>query len=240
MSKYGKWLGGALGWTFGGPIGGLIGFAIGSIFDSTTVNVNNQGLGSTTHNDFAVSLLVMSAAVMKADGKTMRSEVDFVKKFYIQQFGVDATQEYMLLLKKILDQDIPVNDVCLQIRSNLDYSARLLLLQYLFGIANADGEVHQKEIDLIQQMSVYLGVSPSEYDSILSMYVKKYEDPYKALEITSDASSEEVKKAYRQMALKYHPDKVLDLGEEHQQAAKEKFQKIQAAYERIKKERGMN
>lgn len=238
MGKYGKWLGGALGWTFGGPIGGLIGFAIGSVFDGVSVG-GVQTTTSTAHNDFAVSLLVMSAAVMKADGKTMRSEVDFVKRFYVQQFGVDATQEYMQLLKKLLVQDIPVNDVCMQIRSNLDYSARLLLLQYLYGIANADGDVHKSEIDLIQQMSVYLGISPQEHGSILAMFVKIYDDPYKVLEISADASVEEIKKSYRKMALTYHPDKVLDLGMEHQHAAKEKFQKVQDAYDRIKKERGI-
>jgi DnaJ like chaperone protein len=60
------------------------------------------------------------------------------------------------------------------------------------------------------------------------------------LEIDSSASDELLKKAYRKMAIKYHPDKISHLGEEFQNAAKEKFQKVNDAYETIKKERGIS
>ena len=72
------------------------------------------------------------------------------------------------------------------------------------------------------------------------MFVKNTESAYKILEISPEASNEEVKKAYKRMAIKYHPDKVSHLGEDVQRQAKEKFQQLNAAYEEIKKERGMN
>ena len=65
-------------------------------------------------------------------------------------------------------------------------------------------------------------------------------DFYEILDLERGASSAEIKKAYRKMAIKYHPDKVSALGEEFQKAAKEKFQKVQEAYETIKKEKGIN
>mgnify|MGYP000250244224 CR=1 FL=1 len=64
-------------------------------------------------------------------------------------------------------------------------------------------------------------------------------DPYQSLGVNKGATENEVKKAYRQMAIKFHPDKVAQMGEEYQKGAKEKFQKIQEAYDGIKKERGM-
>jgi DnaJ like chaperone protein len=48
-----------------------------------------------------------------------------------------------------------------------------------------------------------------------------------------------VKKAYRRMAMKYHPDKVSHLGEEFQEVAKDKFQKVHSAFNNIKKSRNM-
>jgi DnaJ like chaperone protein len=59
------------------------------------------------------------------------------------------------------------------------------------------------------------------------------------LGIEPSATEEEIKKAYRQMAIRYHPDKVAQMGEEYQKGAKEKFQQVQDAYDNIKKSRGI-
>jgi DnaJ like chaperone protein len=237
MIKFGKWLGGGLGWAVGGPIGGLLGFVIGSAFDGISGAIVQKGV--TSGGDFSVSLLILSAAVMKADGKLLKSELEYIKTFFLHQFGKETTEQRMLLFKEILKQEIPVKDVCIQIRQYMEMSARLQLLHYLFGIAGADGEFHNKEIEIIQQIAGYLGINPNDYYSIKAMFVKDTEGAYKILEVSPDASDEEVKKAYRRMALKYHPDKVSNLGEDVQKAAKEKFQKLNAAYEEVKKQRGM-
>jgi len=59
-------------------------------------------------------------------------------------------------------------------------------------------------------------------------------DPYKILEIQSDASQEDIKKAYRQLAGKYHPDKVEHLGDEFKALAEKRFKEIQQAYQELR------
>jgi DnaJ like chaperone protein len=145
----------------------------------------------------------------------------------------------MLLLREILKQEIAVGEVCLQIKQNMDYSARLQLIHFLFGIAAADGHVHPDEIAVVEDIARYMNIQINDITSIKAMFVKDTESAYNILEITHDATDEEVKKAYRKMALKYHPDKVSHLGEDVQHAAKEKFQQLNAAYEQIKKQRGL-
>jgi DnaJ like chaperone protein len=117
---------------------------------------------------------------------------------------------------------------------------RLQLIHYLFGIARADGHVDSNEVNTVQTIANYLNVSSKDFDSIKAMFYKDVNSAYQILEITSSANEDEIKKAYRKMAIKYHPDKVSALGEEFQKAAKEKFQKVQEAYETIKKEKGIN
>jgi DnaJ like chaperone protein len=244
--KFAKWIGGALGWTFGGPIGGLFGFALGAMFDGTSdtaVSTDAQARGrrsQTTAGDFGLSLLVLSAAVMKADGKYLKSELEFIKQFYIRQFGDRIAQQQIPYLKELLQKDIPLYEVCMQIRQHMLISHKLQLIHYLFGIALADGEIHKTELDVISQISNYLGISEKDFASIKAMFVKDVNADYKILEIEPTASDEDVRKAYRRMAMKYHPDKVTHLGEEFQKSAKEKFQKLQEAYENIKKNRGIN
>jgi DnaJ like chaperone protein len=104
----------------------------------------------------------------------------------------------------------------------------------------ADGAGHQKEIDAIEVAAQYLGVSSAEFRSVKAMFVKDTNSAYQILEVEPSASDDEIKKAYRKMAVKYHPDKVSHLGEDVQKAAKEKFQKLTEAYDQIKKQRGIN
>jgi DnaJ like chaperone protein len=235
MAKYGKWIAGGLGWVILGPIGGLLGFAIGSVLDSSEKSVYT---GQTSRNSFFVSLLVLVAEVMRADGKVVQSELNYVKKYFLQNFGEDASKEALMLLRDILKKSVPLQDVCYQIRDNMDYPSRLQLLHFLFGIANADGVFHPKELNVINNIATWIGVSSADFDSIKSMFIDNLEANYRVLEIDQSATNEEIKKAYRNMALKYHPDKVGYLGEDIRKGAEEKFQKVNEAYEKIKKDRG--
>lgn len=247
MGKFAKWIGGSLGWSLLGPLGGLIGFIIGAVIDSADTNIDQyqhqqdqtQRKRPTTQGDYMVSLLVLVAAVLKADGKVLRSELDYVKSFFKQNFGVETATEAVKSLKGLLEQNIPVAEVCHQIKRYMDYSSRLQLLHLLFGIAAADNEVDPREKTLVKNIAYFLGISDADYNSIESMFVATTDWAYQVLEIPATATDQEVKKAYRKMAVKYHPDKVSYLGEDVQKAANEKFQKVNEAYEAIRKDRKM-
>jgi DnaJ like chaperone protein len=222
----------------------MLGFVVGSLFDGGTETIGTRTgssttgySGRTTTGGYVMSLLVLVAAVMKADGKILKSELDYVKKFMVHNFGEASATEAVKMLRDLLKQTIPVNEVCRQIKQNMNYSARLQLLHFLFGIAQADGDVDANEKELIGRISMEMGITDKDYESIQAMFVPNTEGDYKILEIEPTASNEELKKAYRRMAMKYHPDKVGNLGDDFQKAANEKFQKVNQAYENIKKER---
>jgi DnaJ like chaperone protein len=235
--RYAKWIGGGLGWAFGGPIGGILGFIFGTMVDG--MQSGKFEYKPTQSGDFSVSLLVLSAAVMRADGKVMKSELDYVRNFFIHNFGLETANQRIQMLQEILKQDFNLPEVCQQIGHYMEYPARLQLLHYLFGIASADGQYSPKEVEMVGTIAGYLGIERQDYESIRAMFVKDLNSAYKVLEITPEATDEEVKAAYRKMAVKYHPDKVEHLGPEIQKSANEKFQQLQAAYEEIKKQRGM-
>lgn len=243
MGKFAKWVAGGLGWAFFGPIGGIVGFVVGSMVDSEADSLTQNGpqttqtRRTTTTGGYVMSLLVLVAAVMKADGKILKSELNYVKQFFVRSFGTSSAQDAVKMLRDLLNQNIPVADVCRQIQKNMDYSSRLQLLHFLFGIAQADGRVDSNELNMIKLIAQKMGISAKDLESIQSMFVPDTDSAYKILEVDKTASDEEIKKAYRKMAMKYHPDKVSYLGTDFQNAAKEKFQKVNEAYENIKKER---
>ena len=244
MANYGKWIGGGLGWALGGPIGAALGFVFGSMFDSMQAGTYEyrppENRPRTQSGDFSATLLILSAAVMKADGKVVRSELEYVKRFFLQNFGEEETRQKMLLLRELLKQNIDLTGVGAQIRTYMAYPEKLQLLHFLFGISSSDGQDHPAEIDTIHRIARLIGISEPDFLSIRAMFVKDTGYAYRILEISPDATDEEVKKAYRKMALKYHPDKVSHLGEDVQNAAKEKFQELNAAYDSLKKQRGMS
>ncbi len=245
----GKWISGAIGWALGGPIGALIGYSLGALFESAsddrtyTSNTGTSGAGrayTEQRNSFMVSLLVLSAAVMKADGRVMRSELDYVKGFIRSNFGESAVPQALKVLQDLLQKNIDLPQVCAQIKLYMDMPQRLQLLHYLVGIAQADGHVSSQELETLKNIALYLGISQRESESVFAMFGNRLEDAYKVLEISPEATDEEVKKAYKKMALKHHPDRVESLGADVKKAAEEKFKAISIAYETIKKERGFN
>ncbi len=238
MGKYSKWIGGGLGWALLGPLGGVLGFVVGSMFDRS--DGQQRVFTGTTHGDFTMSLLTLTAAVMKADGRIMKTELEYVRQYFSQSFGPAASQEAMLYLRDLLRQEIPLRDVCYQIKNRLDHSSRLQLLHFLFGVSKSDGKVHPKEVGVIEKIAGYLGISAKDLGSIKAMFYEDTDAAYRILEIESSVNNDEVKKAFRKMANKYHPDKVAYLGEDIRKAAGEKFRKVKNAYDTIKKDRGMN
>lgn len=243
MGSFGKWIGGGLGWAFGGPVGALIGFTLGSMFDGS-VHVNTShtlGQSNTTEGDFKMSLLVLMACIMKADGRVDKAELAVVKKFLVANFGEEGALEALQILKNLLNQHIDETEVAMQIGVNLNYSSKLELLHLLFNIAYADGEVVASELATIQRIASIFRIDRLDFESIKAPYMKQVDRDwaYKSLEIEPTATDQEIKKAYRRMAMKYHPDKVNDLGEDVKKSATEKFRSVNEAYESLKKQRSM-
>lgn len=237
--KFGKWIGGALGWAFGGPLGALFGFILGAALDGSS-GTREYIAGPTTQGDFKLALLALMAAVMKADNKHLKSELNYIKNAYNQLFGYSDTKEAMPLLKQLLNQDIPVRDICYQIKSHMDHAARLELFHLLFGLAMADNHYDPSEDAILHRIAYYMNISDKDFDSIKAMFVPDTNSAYRILEVSPNATDDEVRKAYRRMAMKYHPDRVAHLGEDVVKSANEKFQAVNKAYESIKNQRGMS
>jgi DnaJ like chaperone protein len=238
----GKWIAGALGWAVLGPLGGILGYYFASRlerFAEAAIGYDDgQHANQGQRNSFLISLLVLSTAVIKADGKVTSAERSRFREFFAANFGAQAANEAEEILNEILQKDFNLYEVCSQIRSCMDYSQRLQLYHYLVSLGACDGLV-QKEIDLLETIANYIGLSKTDSDSIMAQFRPNNDSNYRILGITPDATDEEVRKAYRRMAIQYHPDKVATLGEDVQKAAEEKFKAISLAYEAICRERGI-
>ena len=235
MSKA-KWIGAAAGWFFAGPIGGIIGYYLGKNLSNKKVD-NQKG--------FEISLLILSSMVIKSDGKVLKPELNYVRQFFTKTFGSQKSNEYFKIFNNLNKQDLNsrLRQVCLQINAHVNHSSRLEIIHFLFGVAASDNEIHSKEIETIKRISNYMNINPYDFESIKSMLLAKKsadsEKWYKILGLNKSATDSEVKKAYRKMALKYHPDKLTGVSEDIKKLATQKFQALKEAYEQINKERSL-
>ena len=160
---------------------------------------------------FEISLLILSSIVIKSDGKVLKSELNYVKKFFTNTFGVQKSNEYFKIFNNLNKQDLnsKLRQVCIQINNHINHSSRLEIIHFLFGVAASDNEIHLKEIETIKRISNYMNINSYDFESIKSMLLVKNstnsEKWYKILGVDKNATNSEVKKVYRKMALKYHP-----------------------------------
>lgn len=268
-----------LGWAQFGPLGGLLGYFLGRAISPDRIGKTEYRIGGDgqvhhrgpfrnngTQDDINVALLVLIAAVMRADGEVKKAELDYVKKFLLNNYGEELGKQYLGILRDLVkpDTNIDLIGICQQIKVNTDYTTRYHMVDFLFGLASSDGFYTQDENTVMKEIANWLGINSRDYVSMFTRHVNNgsysgnyqsgrssysggssysrtsyKEDPYQVLGLTNSATDDEVKKAYRRLAMKYHPDKVESMGEEVKKNAEAQFRKINEAYEQIKTARGM-
>ena len=232
-----KWLLAFLGYSFFRFPGAILGYFLGSIFDNSAFK--RTGKRNISSQDFELNLLALASLVIKADGKVSKQELDYVRNYFVSAYGKErANATFKIFNDNINKKGISSLTISNLFNSLLRYESKLQVIHFLFGIAKADGNVSNAELQKLLELSNLLKLSTSDFESIKAMFFDQVGSAYKILEIDKSVSDSKVKSAYRDLAKKHHPDKVQHLGKAYIKAAQEKFQKIQKAYERIKSERG--
>lgn len=232
-----KWILAVLGYSFFRFPGALIGYFLGSLIENSSPKRRN--IRNISSQDFELNLLALASLVIKADGRVSKQELDYVRSYFVSAYGKErANTTFKIFNDNINKNGISQSNISKLFNSVLKYESRLQVIHFLFGIAKADGNISSPELQKLLEFSNLLRLSRADFESIKAMFIDQVGGAYKILEIDKSASDQTVKRAYRDLAKKHHPDKVQHLGKAYVKAAQEKFQKIQKAYERIKSERG--
>lgn len=240
-----KWVTAILGYTYFRFGGAILGYFIGSVLEqlfrqdrrNPFASVQSQRMQT---NQVQLNLLSLAAIVIKADGKVDERELRFVRNYFITNYGeAYASSIFAKFNTEVKKEQQNLNEITRLFVQRAPYETRLQILHFLFAIANADGHVAEVEVQKILQIANALQLRSMDFESIKAMFVKAADNAYKILEISPSATDADVKKAYRNMAKKYHPDKLQTDDAALKKGAQEKFQQVQSAYEAIQKERGL-
>lgn len=244
-----KWFAAFIGFIIRGFAGAIIGFFLGSVLDGFNQNkrtgggsvFGDFGRPSVSPADFELNLLSLCSIIIKADGNVSQKELDYVRQYFIQTYGKEKANAIFRTFNEVIKKrEVSAQRICNYLNQRTRYEVRLQLLHFLFGIAQSDGRVGQAELDKLSQLAGFLRIGTYDFNSIKAMFFKEADQAYKILEITKSARDDDVKKAYRKMAKKYHPDRVVTEDEAIKKGAEEKFKQVQKAYETIQKERGLS
>ena len=220
-----------IGYTFFRLPGAFVGFFIGSFLSPKVQKISSK--------DFEINLLALASLVIKADGKVTQNELDFVRRYFVSAYGKNRANEvFKIFNQNVKNKGISVSKISRLFNLALNYESRLQVIHFLFGIAKADGSISELEIKKLLEFSNLFKLSYADFLSIKAMFVQETDNAYKILELKKTATNDQIKKSYRELAKKHHPDKVQHLGDAYVKAAQDKFQQIQKAYQNIKNERG--
>jgi len=233
--------------------GALLGFIVGLLLEQyQTVqkekNAQNTGRGGgsfgnfqrrpVSAQDFELHLLSLCSIIIKADGEASQRELDYVRQYFVSAYGKERANAIFRTFNEVVKKrEISTQRISTFLGQRTRYEMRLQILHFLFGIAQADGRISPPELNKLNEIAGFFRVRMGDFESIKAMFFKNPDSAYKILEIDRTASNAEIKKAYRDMVKKYHPDKLQHMDEAYQKGGEEKFRKVQEAYEQLQKER---
>lgn len=196
------------------------------------------------------NLLILASTIIKANGTINKVEQEFVRNYFIKNYGKQKANRAFTQFKELTLDKSSIEKTCKKVHDLLTYQERFDFIKFLFGVGHSDGKVTKDEELEIRKIASYLYLRKKDYIYLQSIFFKNtqkksspsnykqaYSYYYETIGLSKSATDLEVKKAYRVLAKKYHPDKLIDTTKEDIKVAKEKFQKIQEAYKKIKEER---
>lgn len=260
MSIWGKVIGGVAGFAIGGPLGALMGAFAGHMMvdkNRDAAMLGNSGgqreslFGSGPFGQpsmaerqmaFTIAVIVLSAKMAKVDGHVTREEIRaFREVFHIPPEEMEAVGK---LFNEARQDASGFEPYAAQIAQLFRGQPAVLeqLLNGLFHIAKASGGINAAELRYLGDVARIFGFGPQAFERIRAAHdAPTQADPYEVLGLTRKASDAEIKRTYRELIRKYHPDAVMAQGmpEEFVEVANDKMAAINAAYDQVEKERGL-
>ncbi len=240
-----RWIAAIIGYSIFRFPGAIIGFLLGSLFERNSSSngsrrsIFTQSKQGVSPAEFELNLLSLASLVIKADGIVNQKELDFVRQYFVQAYGKEqANATFKVFNEEIKKKQLSAQKIAAFLRNRMRYESRLQIIHFLFSVAIADGQISDPEVREINNITGFLGINHHDFESIKAMFFNNPDSAYKILEIEKTANPDQIKKAYRTMVKKYHPDKLQHMDEVYRNGAEEKFRKVQEAYEQIQKERG--
>ena len=212
MSIWGKIIGGATGFAFGGPIGALLGGVAGHALDKIKTKKKLPEETALKQIGFTIGVIVLSAKMAKADGKVTEDEIRAFKE------KINIPDNEIKNVAKLWDQAKKTTDgfqiYARQIANLLEKNSSVLeeLLKLLIIIALADGKITIPEIKYLKEVGNIFGFSEEDFERIYSSKSGVSSDPYQILGVSRDASIEEIKQKWKQLAINHHPDRLISQG----------------------------
>jgi DnaJ like chaperone protein len=237
------WMGAGLGFLRGGPFGAVVGGAaeyfLGQKFQKK-LQKNLPGI----HNkaDYITSLVIILTRVGIVNGPLTQSQVEVIHKFFIKNlgFGVADFKAIDPLIREVQNKKPDIDPFIKEYKKSCLNNYNLLLVALCYQISLVENNLSEGAESLLKQVVLLLGLSYDQHNKIRAKYsLEILKTPYHVLKIPSDASNDEVKKAYRSLISVCHPDRVANEGEKAVEDAHLKFLEIQAAYQELEKVRGI-
>ena len=243
MSIWGKLLAGTFGFALGGPIGAMLGVIAGHSVDRIRNQKSDSNIASNSPQEIiTIGIIILAAKLAKADGQVTTDEISaFKEKFKIPpDFQNDVSKIFNEAKKSSDDYHQYAQQIGMLFRGQPQVLEQILNL--LFYIAEADGEISDSEIVFIQNCSDYFGLNKAQYESIKTIWMDKQIDPYKILGVEKSFSDGEIRKRWIQLSKELHPDQLRAQGVPQELIIKseDRLSEINQAYDKIKSIRNIN
>ena len=237
MSIWGNLVGGFIGFSFAGPIGALIGSIIGGKISSARRGGFQQNVAQS-QQIFAISLVILTAKLAKADGQVSKEELIAIKeKLKVPDHEIDQVGK---IFNKAKEDSLGYEPYAKQIAQIYQNKPAVLdeVINILFYIAEADGKVSNSELAMIKNIAQIFNLTDIQFEGIKES--RKGSDklnPYIVLGCTSNDDFATIRKKYLQLSKEHHPDALISKGvpKEVIEESKKKMRAINSAFDKIEK-----